>query len=216
MLRIKIDPCSAHVTFLKEFEHDKKQAKRFAIWLSLAILNPSEKIITVSEFELKFKNNKKRWSKSLVPITFPSVPRQAIGESIKFLPVYFTRFSELENIFGKEFFPDGKIKPGESQSGYLLFLEEYFGTWLPHVTKKGIQIKIKCKDLRGKAYETKGWARSLSTEKAYEYIPRLEEYKEGEKYLSSLIRWEESIDMGAKEGIEIMNKIKELEKRGKQ
>jgi hypothetical protein len=91
-LRIRIDPATAKVTFLKEFEHGGTKAARFAFCLSLSLFNPTEKILSVADFELKFRDKRRRWSKGLLPITFPSVPRQEIGDSLKFLPVYFSRF----------------------------------------------------------------------------------------------------------------------------
>jgi len=211
-LRIKINPATARLTFLKEFEHDKKQEKRFAFWLSLKISNPSEKVLSVSEFYLKFQNKKMHWSKALIPVTFPNLPRVEIGDNIKFLPVFFSHFSEWEKLFGHNFTPDGKIDPGDYQSGYLLFCEHFFGNWLPLITERGVRIKIICKDLKGKKYITKGWARSISREEAYKFIPGLRKYEEGEQFLSLLSRWEKNIDLRSEEGKELINKVKKIEK----
>lgn len=210
-LRIRIDPTMARVTFLKDYEHSGAKAARFAFCLSLSLLNPTEKNLTVTDFELKFKDKRRRWSKGLLPITFPNVPRQEIGENLKFLPVYFSRFPEIESIFGREFSPNGRVQPGDIQSGYLLFMEEFYGSWLPRVTNKGVRIKAGCRDLRGRSYAAKGWAQSISSEKMFSFIPGLDKYMDGEKYLSSLHRWESGIDPLSKEGKEIIRRLKEIE-----
>jgi len=212
-LRIRIDPATAKVTFLKEFQHDGKKAARFAFCLSLSLLNPTEKKLTVSDFELKFKDGRRRWSKGLLPITFPNVPRLEIGENVKFLPVYFSRFPEMERIFGSEFSPNGRVQPGDIQSGYLLFMEEYHGSWLPRIMKKGVRIKAECRDLRGRKYTAKGWAQSMSSEKTFSFIPGLDKYIEGEKYLSSLHRWESGIDRMSNEGKKIIEELNKIEQR---
>jgi len=210
-LRIKIDPATARVTLLKKYERGNKKAARFAFCLSLSLLNPTEKILTVTDFELRFKDIRRWWSKALLPITFPNLPRLEIGENFKILPAYFSRFPAIESILGREFSPDGRIQPGDIQSGYLLFMEEFYGSWLPRVTKKGVRIKIRCRDLRGRSYSVKGWAPSISPEKTFSFIPGLEKYVEGEKYLSSLHRWESGVDPLSKQGRKIIKKLKEIE-----
>ncbi len=192
-IRVNINKTTATMTILKEFKHNNIPAQRFAFWLSVAIQNPTEKIQTISDFELRFKDQRNQWSKPLAAITFPSIPRMTIGDNFKYLPVFCTHFVEVEAMFGKEFTPTGKLTPGELQSGYLLFVEEFFGSWLPHITTKGIKIQITCKDLRDRKYTSTGWATTLSEDKTYEIIPGLKNYKGGVKYLSSLSRWEESI-----------------------
>ena len=134
--------------------------------------------------------------------------------SIKYLPVFYTHFAEIEAIFGKEFTPTGKLNPGELQNGYLLFVEEMFGNWLPHITTKGVKIRITCKDLRDRKYKSTGWAKTLSEDKTYEIIPGLKNYKEGVKYLSSLSRWEESIDPQSKLGKDIKEVIDRIDRGG--
>ena len=212
-LRIRIDPTTARVTFLKEYERGGTKATRFAFCLSLSLFNPTEKILTVTDFELEFRDKRRRWSKDLLPITFPNVPRQEIGENLKFLPVYFSRFPEMESIFGREFSPNGRVQPGDIQSGYLLFMEEFYGSWMPRVEKKGVRIKARCRDLRGRSYTAKGWAQSISSEKTFSFIPGLDKYVDSEKYLSSLHRWESGIDPLSKEGKEIIERLKEIERR---
>lgn len=212
-LRIKIDPATARVTFLKECEHGNTKAARFAFCLSLSLLNPTERKLTVTDFELRFKDKRRCWSKGILPITFPNVPRQEIGESLKFLPVYFSRFPEMESIFGREFSPNGTVQPGDTQSGYLLFMEEFHGNWLPQVAKKGVRIKVKCCDLRGRTYTAKGWAPSISSEKTFSFIPGLDKYVTGEKYLSSLHRWESGVDPLSKEGKQIIEQLKGIERK---
>lgn len=209
-LRISLQPSSSHITILREFRHNDYKAQRFAFWLSLQIMNPSEKIQTITQFTLQFRTVKRHWSKQLLPITFPNIPRIKIGENIKYLPVYFTHFVEIENILGKEFTPTGSLKPGDLQTGYLLFIEEFYGDWLPNITRNGVKIKVRCQDLRGKCYKNIGWARSLSEEKTYEIIPGLEKYEQGEDCLSSIFRWEQNIDPKS----ELGQKIKEtIDKR---
>ena len=198
---------------MKEYEHGGTKAARFVFYLSLSLFNPTEKILSVTDFELKFRDKRRRWSKGLLPITFPILPRQEIGESLKFLPVYFSRFPEMESIFGKEFSPNGRVQPSDIQSGYLLFMEEFYGSWIPHVVKKGVRIKARCRDLRGRRYTAKGWAQSISSEKTFSFIPGIDKYMDGEKYLSSLHRWESGIDPLSKEGKEIIERMKKIERR---
>jgi len=209
-LRISLKPVSSNMTILKEFRHNNHRAQRFAFWLSLQIMNPAEKIQTITQFTLQFQTVKKHWSKPLLPVTFPNIPRIKVGENIKYLPVYFTHFVEIENIFGKEFTPTGSLKPGDMQNGYLLFVEEFYGDWLPNITRKGVKIKVRCKDLRGKCYKNIGWAKSLSEEKTYEIIPGLDKYKEGEEYLSSIFRWEQNIDPKSELGQKIQEIIDKI------
>ncbi len=215
-LRIRINPATARVTFLKEYEYAGKKAARFAFWFSMSLHNPTEKSMTVTDFELKFKDRRRRWSKAILPLTFPNVPRVEIGENLKFLPVYFTRFPEMESIFGSEFSPNGKVQAGDIQSGYLLFMEEFYDNWLPRVVKKGVMIKASCRDLRGRSYVAKGWAQSISPEKAFSFIPDLDKYVDGEQYLSSLHRWECRVDPLSKEGKEIISRLKEIEQEHKE
>lgn len=77
---------------------------------------------------MKFRKRGLRWSKALLPITFSSVPRLQIGDNVKFLPVYFSRFPEMESVFANGFSPNGRVQPGDIQSGYLLFMEEFWGS----------------------------------------------------------------------------------------
>ncbi len=214
-LRTRIEPVTATLTYLKEYEIDDKPAKRFAFWLCFSLYNPTETTHAVTEFELRFRDMRQKWSKPLLPITFPSVPRPEIGDSIKFMRVYFSRFPYLENLLGGEFYASGTLKPKESQSGYLLFVEEFWGTCLPLVTKRGVRIKLTCRDSRGKAYRSKGWARSLSRTKAFEIIPGLDKYTEGERYLSSLQRWENSIDRKSEEGKNLLEELQSIENNHK-
>ena len=119
----------------------------------------------------------------------------------------------MESIFGREFSPNGKVQPGDTQSGQLLFIEEFYGSWLPHVAKKGVRIKVKCRDLRGRTYTTVGWAPSISSEKTFSFIPGLDKYVDGDKYLASLHRWESGVDPLSKEGKQIMEQLKEIERK---
>lgn len=214
-IRINITKTTATMTILKEFTHNDLPAQRFAFWLSVDIKNPTDKIQTISDFEIRFKDKRNRWSKPLVAITFPSIPRMTVGDNLKYLPVFFTRFVEIEAIFGKEFTPTGKLTPGESQNGYLLFVEEMFGSWLPYIRTKGVKIQITCKDIRDKKYTCSGWVKTLSEDKTYEIIPGLKNYKEGVKYLSSLSRWEESIDLQSKAGKDIKKIIDQIDQNEK-
>ncbi|MBN1833904.1 MAG: hypothetical protein JW896_17520 [Deltaproteobacteria bacterium] len=50
-LRIKIAPSTARLTLLEEYEHDGVQVARFAFHLSLSLLNPTEKILTVADLK---------------------------------------------------------------------------------------------------------------------------------------------------------------------
>jgi len=211
-LRIKIASSTARLTLLKEYDHDGVRAARFAFHLSLSLLNPTEKVLTVADFEMKFRNRGWQWSKALLPITFPSVPRLEIGDNVKFLPVYFSRFPEMESVFGNGFSSNGRVQPGDIQSGYLLFMEEFWGSWLPRVNRKGVRIKVRCRDLLGKTYTAKGWARSMSIEKTLSFIPGLDKYVDGESYLSSLHRWESGFDPLSKQGMRIIEQMKEFEK----
>jgi hypothetical protein len=212
-LRIRIDPTTATIAFLKQYKHAGAEAARFAFCLSLTLCNPTEKNLAITDFELKFKNKRRRWSKGLLPITFPNIPRQEIGENFKLLPVYFSRFPEIESIFGNEFSPNGRVHPGDVQSGYLLFMEEFYGSWLPLITHKGVKIKVICRDLRWRRYTARGRARSISSEKIFSFIPGLNKYVDGEKYLSSLHRWESGIDRSSEEGKEIIKRLKEIEEK---
>ncbi len=206
-LRVRVNPATARIAFLKKFDHDGHEAARFAFCLSLSLFNPTDKNQTIVDFELRFKDRRRRWSNDLLPLTFPSVPRQDIGDNVKFLPVFFSRFPELEAIIGKEFTPNGKIHPNDSQSGYLLFIEEFNGSWLPLITNKGVRIKVICHDLRGRKYIAKGWAKSISAKKMFSFIPGLTAYAEGEKYLSSLHRWETGVDPLSNEGKKIIRQF---------
>ncbi|MFO0795580.1 MAG: hypothetical protein U0586_16125 [Candidatus Brocadiaceae bacterium] len=211
-IRVNINKTTATITILNEFKHNNlHDAQRFAFWLSVTIQNPTEKTQTISGFELKFKNKRNRWSDTLAAVTFPSIPRMTVGDNIKYLPVYYTHFVEAEALFGKEFTPTGRLNSGESQNGYLLFVEEMFGNWLPHITTKGVKIQITCRDLRDRKYKSTGWAKTLSEDKTYDIIPGLKNYKESSKYLSSLSRWEESIDPQSKLGKDIMKVIDQID-----
>jgi hypothetical protein len=119
----------------------------------------------------------------------------------------------MESIFGKEFSPNGRVQPGNIQSGYLLFMEEFYGSWMPHIVKKGVRIKVSCCDLRGRKYTIKSWAQTISAEKTFSFIPGINKYLDGEKYLSSLHRWENRIDPLSKEGKEIIERMKKIEQR---
>ncbi|MCG6170136.1 hypothetical protein [Leptospira sanjuanensis] len=190
-LRLEIEPSSARILYLKESEDGKGFSKRFAIWLNLSIANPSEKLLSIKRFELKFRNKDNKWSESLFPTTFPSSPRTKVGDSVKIFPVFFTRFLDTEALTGdRTFSADGRIAAYNFQTGYLLFVEEYYGTWLPENIQEKINIKVICFDIKGKKYELTGMARNISFQAGIEAVPGIEKYRDDFKYLGSVSRIE--------------------------
>ncbi|MBN1833905.1 MAG: hypothetical protein JW896_17525 [Deltaproteobacteria bacterium] len=51
----------------------------------------------------------------------------------------------------------------------------------------------------------------MSTERTFSFIPGLDRYVEGESYLSSLHRWESGVDPLSKQGMRIIEQMKEFE-----
>jgi hypothetical protein len=55
----------------------------------------------------------------------------------------------------------------------------------------------------------------MTFEKTCSFIPGFDKYMDGEKYLSSLHRWESGIDPLSKEGEEIIRRLNEIEQNQK-
>lgn len=179
-LRLEINPCTARYSFIHESPQEKKV--RLIICLSVAVSNPSEKMNSISDFKLWYKIQ--RYSRSLYPSTFPSLPQIGLGKNVKLLPVFFSSFPMVDKFFGRDFCPDGKILPGDQQNGYLMFVDDISQDLLSTIKNNKITIQINCLDVRNKKYRTVGCAQYLAAEKLMEFIPGLESYKEGNQFLS--------------------------------
>jgi hypothetical protein len=206
-LRVEIAPVSARICILREFDHQGQPAQRFAIWLCVELRNPSERLAAVASFEMVYNTKSERWSPPLHPVTFPSLPTQELGSNVKLLPVFFSTFPAAKRILGEEIGRDGKVQPGEFQVGYLLFIEECFGDFLPQVTSKGLLLKLSCKDLKGRKTNVKTYARSISANAANQFIPGLSVYAEGDKARSFLHRWESTFDPNSEEGKKVQEQM---------
>ena len=171
-LKVRIPSPSACYCNIREFAHEGRPAKLFAIWLSAEVGNPSERIATVASFELRYETQRqlwkrwlwKRWSPPLMPLTFPSIPQQKLGDNVKLLPVYFSTFPLAKKLLGGEIAQNGKVPPGEFQIGYLLFIEKCFGDLLPLEEAGRIRIRLSCIDIKGKRIRAKAWARHISAD----------------------------------------------------
>ena len=215
-LRVRISSPSARYCNIREFANEGRPAKLFAIWLSAEVGNPSERIATIASFELRYETQRllwkrllwKRWSPPLMPLTFPSIPQQELGDNVKLLPVYFSTFPVAKKLLGGEIARDGKVPPGEFQNGYLLFIEECSGDLLPLDDAGRIRIRLYCIDIKGKRIRAKAWAKHMSADSADRFIPGLSEFAQTDEAQSFLHRWESTINQSTDEGRQFLAELR--------
>jgi len=183
-LRIRINTRTARCSIINE--KSKNSKTRFVIILSVKVSNPSEKLISVSDFRLQYKIFGS-YERMLAPLSFPNPPIVNLGMNDKVLPVFGGSFPAIDQALGRELCPDGNVLPGHTQDGYLMFIDESSlssSELLSHMMNKGIVILLSCLDVRDKRYKTVGLAQYLEKKKLFELIPGIEHYIEGDRFLS--------------------------------
>lgn len=140
--KLRIVPTASFV-FLEEFAEfgDYKNVARASFVLNVGLSNRTNEKIVVEEFNLSFRARSlwRSYRQKLVRLAFPNRPRKRVGQSTKFMGVWFTEYPLEDRIFEPA---TGKLDPKDTCGGYLLFVSMTFGSWNPKIEQELINVKL--------------------------------------------------------------------------
>lgn len=132
-------------------EHPEGLRASFVINASL--VNSSNEKIVLDQFELSYRTRsfRRSFSQRLLRLGFPSRPRKRLGESEKYMGVWFTDYP-LDEL--KMEAATGVLEPKDHCAGYLLFTSYTFGAWNPKIEKERIAVRLRASLTSGTTLKT--------------------------------------------------------------
>lgn len=120
---------------------DRPEGIRTSFVLNASLVNASNERVVLDQFELSYQTHsfRRSYRQRLLRIAFPSRPRKRIGEGVKYMGVWFTKYP-LDEL--KMELIDGALEPKDQCGGFLLFTSYTYGSWNPRIDDDVIRVRL--------------------------------------------------------------------------
>jgi hypothetical protein len=146
------------------YEHQKERdgqtnVVRAAFLLRIGVSNCTHEPIYLKTFSMAYKCGVafRRYHNRIGPCSLPNLPRQAVGDGVKYLSVWLTRFPETTD----GLLAESRLEAKDYREGYMLFISHTHGSWNPIIENGHISVRVCITTTDGTRLRAKGKVRVL-------------------------------------------------------
>lgn len=122
---------------------ENKDNTHIVILYSPEIINTGNKLVLVEKIRARYKLKNGKMSSEMNPTTLPHPPIRDLGNGqMKLYPVFYTRFPAM-SVYPEELTQSGHLVPFQTQTGFLLFIEDITEMGVPYLENNKVIVEIR-------------------------------------------------------------------------
>lgn len=168
---------------------DNEGRTHIVILYSPEIINTGDKLVLIEKIRARYKMNNGKMSSEMNPTTLPHPPIRDLGNGqLKLFPVFYTRFPAME-AYPEELTQNGRLAPFQTQTGFLMFIEDTTDLGAPHVEDKRIIVEIRGYPEGYSHLSCRGKCTELTNDAMEGIVPGITQYQAIRSNLGSIKRY---------------------------